>query len=111
MDKDFMKHAQEIQNRMVKVQEKLGKHEISGYAGGGLIEVVCSGKLDPVSVQISREVFQGQLDEDTIEKLDLTKLEELVLAAFRDAKERVEKHVQNEMASVTGGLDLGQFGL
>ena len=110
MSNDFLKQAQELQRRMEKIQEELGSQEITGYAGGGIIEFTLSGKLDPISLNISKEALRDRLPEDVLDQLDLTELEDLLLVAFKDAKDRVEKHVQNQMSSITGGLDLGALG-
>lgn len=111
MSDGFMKQAQELQRRMEEIQTKLGQDEIIGYAAGGMVEFVMSGKLDPISLRISKEVFKDHLSEDVLEKLDLTELEDILLVAFKDTKDRVEKHVQDQMSAITGGLNLGQFGL
>jgi len=106
MNQDFMKQAQELQRRMEQVQKELDSHEVTGYAGGGLIEISMSGKLDPIGLRISKDVLKGKLEDDVLEKLDLSELEDMLLVAFKDTKDRVEKHVQERMGAVTGGLKL-----
>lgn len=109
MNEKMLKSAQELQRRMEKIQKDLEGHEIEGFSGGGLIKVCLNGKMDPQSVQIDKEVFADMLSEDVLEKLDLTQLEDLILVAIKDAKEKTESHVQDQMQSITGGLELPKF--
>lgn len=106
---DLLKQAQELQRRMEKVQKELENQEVTGYAGGGLITLVMTGKLDPKSLVISKEVLRGSVPDAVLDKLDLSELEDLLLVAIKDTKERVEKHVQDQMGGITGGLDLPNF--
>ncbi|USO02778.1 MAG: YbaB/EbfC family nucleoid-associated protein [Alphaproteobacteria bacterium] len=106
MNDSFMQQAQELQRRMEKVQKELDSHEVTGYAAGGLIEMTMSGKLDPLSIRLSKDVLKDKVPDDVLEKLDLTELEDMLLVVFKDTKNRVEKHVQERMSSVTGGLNL-----
>lgn len=111
MNDNLLKQAQELQRRMEKVQKDLEGQEVTGYAGGGLVDLTLSGKLDPKSLRISKEIFRDVLPDDVLDKLDFGTLEDLILVAFKDAKDRVEKHVQDQMGSITGGLDLPNFNM
>lgn len=93
----MMKQAQEMQARMQQAQDDLGKVEVEGASGGGMIKVIMTGKGDVRKITI---------DPSLVDKDDITMLEDLVVAAMRDAKTKVEKKTEEEMAKVTGGLNL-----
>jgi len=106
MNETMLKNAQELQRRMEKVQRELANKEIEGYASGGIIKLTLNGKMDPVSLEISKDALADALTPDVLEKLDLTTLEDMILVAFKDAKNKVETYVQDQMSGITGGLDL-----
>ena len=93
----MMKQAQQMQAKMAEMQEGLGALEISGGSGGGLVSVTLNGKGEMRSIKI---------DSSLVNPDDVEMLEDLVAAAFNDAKAKVEAHVQEEMAKLTGGLNL-----
>ena len=93
----MMKQAQEIQGRMQKMQEDLVNLEVEGQSGAGLVTVRLNGKLDARSLKI---------DPSLIKPEDAEMLEDLIVAAFQDAKGKAEAAVQAKMQEVTGGLQL-----
>ena len=93
----MMKQAQQMQARMAEMQENLGKLEIDGQAGGGLVTVTLNGKAEMRKIKIDPSLAQPD---------DVEVLEDLVVAAFNDAKTKVEARVNEEMAKITGGLKL-----
>ncbi len=93
----LMKQAQEMQARMAEVQARLAEVEISGAAGGGLVRATLNGK---------GELRRLKIDPSLADPDEVEVLEDLVVAAFNDAKTKVEAHVAKEMREVTGGLDL-----
>ena len=93
----MMKQAQQMQAKMAEMQEGLEALEISGAAGGGLVSVILNGKGEMRAIKIDPSLVN--VDEVEI-------LEDLVTAAFNDAKAKVEAHMQEEMAKLTGGLNL-----
>jgi hypothetical protein len=93
----MMKQAQEMQARMAELQAKLDGVELTGASGGGMVQVTLSGK---------GEMKKLKLDKSLVDPNDTEVLEDLILAAFNDAKARVEAHVAEEMAKLTGGLKL-----
>jgi hypothetical protein len=94
---EMMRKAQEMQARMAELQERLGRIEKTGVAGGGMVEVTLSGKAEARRVKIDPSLFASR---------DVEVVEDLVVAAFNDAKAKVEAHVAEEMAQLTGGLQL-----
>jgi len=93
----MMKQAQEMQARMAELQAKLDTVELTGASGGGMVQVTLSGK---------GEMKKLKLDKSLVDPNDTEVLEDLILAAFNDAKARVEAHVAEEMSKLTGGLKL-----
>ncbi len=93
----MMKQAQEMQARMGEMQAKLEAVEMDGASGGGLVQVTLNGK---------GEMRKIKIDKSLADPTEIEVLEDLVLAAFNDAKSRVESHVAEEMSKLTGGLKL-----
>ena len=91
----LMKQAQEMQTKMAEMQETLGDIEVSGSAGGGMVTVRLNGKSEMRSVKIDPSLAD-----------DVEVLEDLIVAAYNDAKSKVEARVQEEMSKLTGGLNL-----
>ena len=90
----MMKQARQMQERLNKVMESL---EVEGSAGGGMVTVTLSGKGDLKSVKIDPKAgHPGEVDI----------LEDLIVAAFAEAKARVEKYAAEEMKKLTGGIEL-----
>jgi hypothetical protein len=93
----MMKQAQQMQARMAEMQAQLDQLEMTGAAGGGMVQVTLSGKGEMRRVRIDKSL----LDPNEVEVL-----EDLIVAAFNDGRAKVEAHVQEEMAKLTGGLNL-----
>lgn len=93
----MMKQAQEIQSRMQQMQEELGALEIEGQSGAGAVRVTLNGKGEMRALKIE----PGLMKPD-----DTEMLEDLVIAAFQDAKTKVETAVQGKMQDIAGGLPL-----
>lgn len=94
---DVMKHAQEMRNKMESVQAELANAELSGTAGGGMVTVILNGK---------NEMRGLTIDPSLVSADDVEILEDLIVAAFNDAKAKVERHTQEEMKKVAGGFQL-----
>jgi DNA-binding YbaB/EbfC family protein len=99
----LMKQAQEMQTKMGELQAKLAEAEVTGQSGGGMVEVTLNGKFDVRRVRIDKSIAGPD---------DVEILEDLIVAAFADAKSKAEARVQEEMKKLTGGLNLpGGLGL
>jgi nucleoid-associated protein EbfC len=93
----MLKKAQALQAKMSQVQEELKAKEMIGTAGGGKVKVTMNG---------AQEVTAISIDPDVVKPDEADLLEDLVLAAFRDARAKVTKMVEEEMSRVTGGMGL-----
>ena len=94
---NLLKNAQELQEKMAKLQEELGEKTVEASAGGGMVTVVANGKQEIVSIKIDPEV----VDPDDVEML-----EDLVLAAVNDALSQAKQMVSEEMTQLTGGVKI-----
>ena len=94
---NMMKQAQELQKKMSEAQEKLNSIEVQGESGGGLVKVTSTAK---------GEVKRIFLDKSLLKPEDKEILEDLIVAAINDAKQKGENAAQEEMKSVTGGMSL-----
>jgi DNA-binding YbaB/EbfC family protein len=93
----LMKQAGEIQGRMQKLQEDLAALEVEGHSGGGLVKVTLNGKMEARGVKIDPSLIKAE---------EAEMLEDLILAAFQDAKGKAEAAVQAKVQEITGGLAL-----
>jgi hypothetical protein len=93
----LMKQAQQMQAKMAEMQEKLAAMEITGQSGGGLVQVTVNGK---------HEMRRVRIDPSLLEPKETEVLEDLIVAAANDARQRLEAEMQREMQSMTGGLNL-----
>ena len=95
--KKMMKQAQEMQGRLQQMQEDLAGLEVEGQSGGGLVKVTLNGKLEARGLKI---------DPSLIKPEEAEMLEDLIVAAFQDAKRKAETAAQAKMQEITGGLAL-----
>lgn len=92
----LMKQAQQMQENMQKAQEELGRMEVTGESGAGMVKVVMTGK---------HEVRRVDID-DSLLGDDKEMLEDLVAAAINDAVHRIERSTSEKMSSLTSGMSL-----
>ena len=94
---NLMKQAQEMQEKMQEMQDRLAEVEIAGEAGAGMVKVTLNGKTEMRGLKIDPILYNSE---------DAEVVEDLIVAAFNDAKAKAEQHMQEKMAEVTGGLNL-----
>ena len=93
----LMKQASEMQSKMQEMQARLESLELTGEAGAGLVRVTLNGKSELRAIK---------LDPKIVDPADTEMLQDLILAAHRDAKAKIEAAAAEEMQKVTGGLQL-----
>jgi len=93
----LMKQAQQMQQKMAEIQAQLETVEMTGMSGAGMVQVTLNGKGDLKKIKIDKSV----LDPD-----DSEVVEDLIVAAFNDARQKVAAHTEAEMHKLTGGLNL-----
>jgi hypothetical protein len=91
----LMKQAQEMQQKMAQLQEELGHKEVEAASGGGMVRVKMNGRQEVLGVQIDPQVFADA---------DREMLEDLVTAAFNEARRMSLELAKEEMSKLTGGL-------
>ena len=85
-----------MQEKMKEAQEKIKRIEVEGVSGGNLVKVILSGDYEIKSILIS--------DEAKKEKQEI--VNDLIIAAYNNAKENLKKKSAEELSKVTGGLNL-----
>lgn len=93
----MMKQVQDMQAKMADMQAKLADMEVTGASGGGMVKATLNGKGVVKSIKI---------DPSLIVPADAEVLEDLLVAALNDAKNKVDDYSQAEMGKLTGGLPL-----
>ena len=94
---NMMKQAQQMQSRMAEMQAKLEAATMQGQAGGGMVTITLSGKGDLTAVNIDPSLMVAD---------DREVLEDLLLAAHADAKQKVEAMMAEEMQKATAGMNI-----
>ncbi len=93
----MMKQAQQLQNKMEKLQEEMATKTIEASAGGGMVKAVANGRQQIVSVSIEKEVVDPE---------DVEMLQDLIVAAINDALSQAQQMVNEEMNKLTGGMNI-----
>lgn len=94
---NIMKQAQQMQEKMAKMQEELAEKTVEASAGGGMVTAVVNGKQSLVSLKIEKDVVDPE---------DVEMLQDLVQAAINEALKKSQEMMQEEMSKVTGGLNV-----
>ena len=94
----MMKQAQKMQQDMLRMQEEMENKTYSASAGGGMVTATVNGKHQLVSIDVKPEA----VDPDDVEML-----QDMIIAAVNEAMRTADTDAQNNMARLTGGLNLG----
>jgi hypothetical protein len=93
----MMKQAQELQAKVAEFQAELETMQVEGVSGGGLVKVTLNGKGAMARMLIDKSLMKPD---------DAEILEDLIVAAHNDAKQKVEQAMASKMQALTGGLPL-----
>ena len=93
---DMLLKAKQMQQKMKEAQEQIKKIEVEGEAGGNLVKVILTGDYELKSIFIS----------DEAKKEDQEIINDLIRAAYNNAKDNLKKRSAEELSKVTGGLNL-----
>jgi DNA-binding YbaB/EbfC family protein len=93
----IMKKAQAMQEKLAETQESLARVEVEGQSGGGLVKLTLSGKMDLKAIRIDPSLLKPE---------EAEMVEDLIIAAFADAKAKAERAAAEKMQEVTAGLPL-----
>jgi DNA-binding YbaB/EbfC family protein len=91
-----MQQAQQMQENLKRAQEEIAKLEVTGSAGGGMVEVTMTGRHEVRRVRIDRKLITD----------DPEMAEDMVAAAVNDAVNRVAEASQQKLGSVSSGMSL-----
>jgi DNA-binding YbaB/EbfC family protein len=94
---EVLRQAQRMQERLARVQEELAGKTVEASSGGGMVTAVVNGRQEVVSIRIEKEVVSP-------EEVEL--LQDLVAGAVNEAMSRSRKMMADEMAKITGGMNL-----
>jgi len=94
---ELLKNAQKIQEQVGSIQDRLGAIRATGSAGGGMVEIDITGKMEVLAVRIKPEV---------VDPNDIAMLEDLTAAAMGQAMEKIREKITTEIGSVAGGLGI-----
>ncbi len=98
---NLMAQVRKMQEEMEKTQEELGQVDVTGTAGGGMVEIVMDGHQIVKAVRLKPEV----VDPDDVEML-----QDLLLAALNDATDKAKALAEERMGDVTGGVNIPGLG-
>jgi DNA-binding YbaB/EbfC family protein len=98
---DIVKQAQELQERLSKVQEEAAGRTVEASAGGGMVKVTVNGRLEVVRLQIEPQVLAGG---------DVEMLQDLIAAAVNEGIRSAQRMMADEMSKLTGGLKIPGLG-
>ena len=93
---DMLSKAKAMQDKMKEVQEQIKKIEVEGASGGNLVKVILSGDYELKSIMIS----------ESAKKETQEIINDLIIAAYNNAKDNLKKKSAEELSKVTGGLNL-----
>jgi len=94
---DMMKQVAKMQQKMEEIQAQLAEERVEGSAGGGMVKVIANGNQEIVEVKIEKEVVNPD---------DVEMLEELVVSAVNQAREKAAELQAQSMGALTGGLNI-----
>jgi len=95
----MIKDAQVMQKSLMQAQADLEKIEVQGSSGGGLIEIIMNGQGELKGIKIKKETLEN--DAETVE--------DLIMAAFKDAHTKASQVSKEKLSKLTGGKDLFPF--
>lgn len=93
----MMKAAQEMQGKMAQLQEDMHNVMVTGESGAGLVKATCTAKGELKTLDIDPSIFNGD---------DKEVVEDLILAAIKDAQSKATDRAQQEMSKLTEGMGL-----
>jgi hypothetical protein len=94
---NLMKQAQQMQQKMLKLQEEMARRTVEASVGGGMVTVTVNGKSEVLQVKIEPQV----VDPDDVEML-----EDLIVAGVNEALRKAQGMVAEEMGKLTGGMKI-----
>jgi hypothetical protein len=94
---NLMRQAQQLQAKMLKVQDEMATRTAEASAGGGMVTALANGKQELVSIKVEKEVINPE---------DAEMLQDLIVAAVNAALKKAQEMVAEEMKKLTGGINI-----
>lgn len=94
---ELLRQAQRMQKKMMKSQAELANKTVEASSGGGMVKVVMNGNQEIISLKIERDVVNPD---------DVEMLEDLIVAAIEEARQKVKEMVESQMTGLTGGIKI-----
>ena len=99
---DILKNAGQIKQQGEKLQQELAQITAEGSSGGKMVQITLNGKFEMKSIK---------LDPICVDNRDVPMLEDLIVAAHKNAMDNIQEKIKERTSSLLGGLDLGALGL
>ena len=94
---NLMKQAQQMQQKMMKLQEEIAQKTLEASVGGGMVTVTVNGKSEVLRIKIEPQV---------VDPNDVEMLEDLIVAGVNEALRKAQEMMAEEMSKLTGGLKI-----
>ena len=94
---EIMKQAQEMQQKLSRVQNELADKSVTASVGGGMVSVTVSGRNELLSIHIDKQVINPE---------DQTMLQDLIVSAVNEGIKKAQDMAQAEMRKLTGGINI-----
>jgi DNA-binding YbaB/EbfC family protein len=99
---DLVKNLKDIQGTMDKMKQQMENMSATGSSGGNMVQVTLNGKFEMTDIKI---------DPIAVDPRDVNMLQDLIIAANRNAMEKIQEQIKENAGAMTGGMDLSKFGL
>ena len=94
---NMMKQFQQMQQKMEEIQNELEQTQVEGTSGGGMVKVIVTGKQDLLEIKIDPEVVDPE---------DVDMLQDLIIAAVNQARQKAQEIQEEQMSALTGGMNI-----
>ncbi len=94
---NMMKQFQKMQAKMEEIQAELEKTEVEGTAGGEMVKAIVNGK---------QELLEIKIDPEVVDPEDVEMLQDLIVAAVNQARQKAQDMQAEQMSQLTGGLNI-----
>ena len=93
----IMQQAQQMQAKLIRVQQDLAQKTVQGSAGGGMVTVTVNGRSEVLAITIEKEIISPN---------EAGMLQDLIVAAVNDGLRRAKELSRQEMVKLTGGMNI-----
>lgn len=99
---DLLKNTQALKAQTEKLKDELETLTAEGSSGGKMVTITLNGKFEMLNIK---------LDPICVDNRDVKMLEDLIVAAHKNALDNIQEKIKEKSSSLLGGMDLSQFGL